>query len=898
MLVNSRARRAVLHLPARLLSTRPTPNSRHKVTRLRLSSHSVMLKKAVANHEAAAQQKALAKQLFSSSPVAPQPSAQSRPLSNGSANVVRPNATHSGLNGNGTHAGVKRNASGLAKALSGQDAFEERQYPELNGTRKGSGTTTEEVFFDENDFESDIDLDVEDLVTKGIVSYPKLPAQPSASQLNVTPTVPRQAPHVTTSISPDDPGYQSIINAKYSPASNQVDLTTPLPWSSSPLEHFKQPNNEQFACEPLAPDKQVAAQAKLGKRRTLPWLIQQQVPRPTEPTYRAESAQSVASRNTHSPEALTPLPKNDSKEQYPWNTTASAIKAQQKKLREANKRLTKTHEATEETKLEANSKKKKVPKVFLSEEQRHILKLVIERKSVFFTGSAGTGKSVLLREIIFALKKKFNQEPDRIAVTASTGLAACNIGGVTLHSFAGIGLGKEVVPQLVRKIKRNQKARQRWLRTKVLIVDEISMVDGELFDKLEEIARTIRNDGRPFGGIQVVITGDFFQLPPVPDDPRRFAKFCFDASSWNTVVEHTIGLKQVFRQKDPGKTIFLQGQMPRADRLTRIIEFATMLNELREGRLTHASISKFRSLSRPLHFSDDLEATELFPTRAEVDEANMKRMLNIQGETHTYEARDSGTITEKSFRDKLLTNCMAPEVIMLKKGAQVMLIKNVDDTLVNGSLGKVIGFMSEATFDNYQQNEEEYYATQVNPEEEGPAELSERKLKIEELMASTAQVYPIVRFILPDGTTRDLLAQRETWKVELPSGEVQACRSQIPLILAWALSIHKAQGQTLERVKVDLRKVFEKGQAYVALSRATSMTGLQVMSFDPSKVLAHDRVRSFYAGLSRVQKEKEERENGRPEKKAKMTKGGVSAMEYEDSLMDMPLEGPYDSDSY
>lgn len=324
-----------------------------------------------------------------------------------------------------------------------------------------------------------------------------------------------------------------------------------------------------------------------------------------------------------------------------------------------------------------------------------------------------------------------------------------------------------------------------------------------------------------------------------------------------------------------------------------------MLNEMREGRLTPASISKFRSLSRPLHFNDDLEATELFSTRAEVDDANMKRMINLQGEQRIYEARDSGAIADKGFRDKLLANCMAPEAVVLKKGAQVMLIKNVDETLVNGSLGKVIGFMSEASFDNYQRNEEEYYATQANPEDTaGPAELSERKLKMQELMASTAQIYPVIRFVLPDGTTRDLLAQRETWKVELPSGEVQASRSQIPLILAWALSIHKAQGQTLERVKVDLRRVFEKGQAYVALSRATSMGGLQVMSFDPNKVMAHDRVRNFYAGLSRAEKEQENNGEGRSVKKAKKTRDRISAKEYEESLIGMPMEDSYDADAY
>ena len=138
--------------------------------------------------------------------------------------------------------------------------------------------------------------------------------------------------------------------------------------------------------------------------------------------------------------------------------------------------------------------------------------MVVEKqKSVFFTGSAGTGKSVLLREIIASLRKKHFKEPDRVAITASTGLAACNIGGVTLHSFAGIGIGNNSIPELVKKIKRNPKAKHRWMRTKVLIIDEVSMVDGDLFDKLEAVARELRKNGRPFGGIQLVITGDFFQ---------------------------------------------------------------------------------------------------------------------------------------------------------------------------------------------------------------------------------------------------------------------------------------------------------------------------------------------------------------------------------------------------
>jgi ATP-dependent DNA helicase PIF1 len=285
--------------------------------------------------------------------------------------------------------------------------------------------------------------------------------------------------------------------------------------------------------------------------------------------------------------------------------------------------------------------------------------------------------------------------------------------------------------------------------------------------------------------------------------------------------------------------------------------FAGMLNEMREGRLSPSSISTFRSLSRPLDFNDDLDATELFALRSEVERANADRLVNLQGNVEVFEARDGGTIVDKSQRDKLLSNCMAPETITLKKGAQVMLIKNIDESLVNGSIGRVIGFMDEGEFDRYCINEEAYsQATDGVLGTQAPAMTKEemaRKRLTDNL--TTQRKFPLVRFAIADGTSRDLLCQPESWKVELPNGEVQASRSQVPLILAWALSIHKAQGQTLERVKVDLGKVFEKGQAYVALSRATSMAGLQVLRFDPKKVNAHEKVGTFYANLARVELE-------------------------------------------
>ena len=282
-----------------------------------------------------------------------------------------------------------------------------------------------------------------------------------------------------------------------------------------------------------------------------------------------------------------------------------------------------------------------------------------------------------------------------------------------------------------------------------------------------------------------------------------------------------------------------------------------MLNEMREGRLQQSSIEAFKKLSRPLNVVDELDATELFPTRTEVDRANQTRLDKLQGDTFVFEARDGGAIVEKTQRDRLLQNCMAPESIILRKGAQVMLIKNIDESLVNGSLGRIMGFMDEKQFDSYTASDEGMQMSQggTTIAEDGvPDGGMAKKSRMHVLESvSTTRRWPVVRFMIADGTSRDLLCQPETWKVELPNGEVQASRAQIPLILAWALSIHKAQGQTLERVKVDLGKVFEKGQAYVALSRATSMNGLQVLRFDPKKVNAHDRVRTFYSNLSRVE---------------------------------------------
>ncbi|CAJ0552604.1 Ff.00g006820.m01.CDS01 [Fusarium sp. VM40] len=460
----------------------------------------------------------------------------------------------------------------------------------------------------------------------------------------------------------------------------------------------------------------------------------------------------------------------------------------------------------------------------LSEEQQTVFNLVVNRgESVFFTGAAGTGKSVLLRKIVQSLVAKYLGDRDCIGVTASTGLAAQNIGGTTLHRFTGIGLGEAPTKKLIKDIVESKIKLKRWMDVRVLIIDEISMIDCVLFDKLDAIARAVRETDEPFGGIQLVLSGDFFQLPPVrkgADDGSP--KFCFESKSWNRAIRHTINLTQIYRQRDP--------------------EFTTMLNQVREGSLSPATVEKFGKLHRPVQHKG-VEATELFPLRREADRANLRRLQDIDRDAHKYIAEDGGTIKNPDIRKMLLSDCIAPKYLTLKVGAQVMLTQNIDQTLVNGSQGCVIDFCNTLSF--------LHTSWEDGNTHHNSDEVTDKLLPL----------YPVVLFTMRDGKPRIHHCEPVEWAVErwLPKpwetdGWVVnklATRVQVPLILAWALSIHKAQGQTLDRVKVDLERVFETGQAYVALSRTRSIEGLQVLNFDPSKVAVHPKAKAFYESLSK-----------------------------------------------
>jgi ATP-dependent DNA helicase PIF1 len=437
----------------------------------------------------------------------------------------------------------------------------------------------------------------------------------------------------------------------------------------------------------------------------------------------------------------------------------------------------------------------------LSDEQARVLQVICEGQSVFFSGAAGTGKSFLLRRAIEELKAKHGDHA--VFVTAATGIAACNIGGTTLHSFAGVGLADKGAEETATRVCRNRQAVSRWKAAKCLVVDEISMVDSSLFEAVELVARRARRSSLPFGGVQLVLTGDFFQLPPVGMDSQKRGrsdkKYCFQSDRWRACIQQSVMLTTVFRQRDH--------------------QFVEVLNNLRQGIVD----SRVTSLLKQAGSEVDREIargcapTRLFARNAEVDVLNSRQLDKLPGERVVFKAEDSG---EEPFLKSLQTNCAALDEVALKKGAAVMLLKNIDVEagLVNGSVGTVVDFVTPSI---------------------GIADASFPRT-------------PKVEFRVKQGDGEERLLTRtvepDSWTAEL-GGVPVASRRQIPLKLAWALSIHKSQGMTIPLVEVSLGGVFAKGQAYVALSRAVSLPCIKVHGFRPSDVVACSQVKEFYAAM-------------------------------------------------
>lgn len=442
-------------------------------------------------------------------------------------------------------------------------------------------------------------------------------------------------------------------------------------------------------------------------------------------------------------------------------------------------------------------KKQKTTTVALSPTQQQVLDVVKSGKSIFFTGAAGAGKSYLLKHII----EYFESNDIIVYVTASTGVAAVPLHGSTLHSFAGIGLGDDPTK------KPTTAASTRWRDAQALIIDEVSMVDGDYFDRINQIAKIARQSMEPFGGIQVILSGDFLQLPPITMKGQPLKKFIFETKTWKECIgDRMYRLDTIFRQsEDPN--------------------FINLLNEIRVGQ-TPPYVRGILDQCKNRFTSEQL-STKLYAKKDKVDAENNKQLALLQGtDPVTFTSQYYG---QASSVELLKKNSIGPESIILKKDARVMLVKNIETEsgLVNGSCGTIIGWSHAKSANDH---------------------LDKRWSAV-----NSHTKWPNVKF--DNGITRVITPDR--WTIE-ERKRVLAEQVQIPLILSYALTSQKAQGMTLDRATVELADIFTDGQAYVMLSRVRSLDTLSIEGYIPYwKIRADQRALTFYRDLNAIIRDRE-----------------------------------------
>lgn len=385
--------------------------------------------------------------------------------------------------------------------------------------------------------------------------------------------------------------------------------------------------------------------------------------------------------------------------------------------------------------------------------QDQALAILESGKSALITGAAGAGKTFLLNTFI----KRAKKQGKNLAVTATTGLAATHLNGTTIHAWSGIGVQDYFDKRAAAHLG---KSRQELIKkADILVIDEISMLHDFRLDMVDDMLRFIRDTNQPFGGVQVVLCGDFFQLPPVNRSGGRSGSFVTNSAVWRQNVFTVCYLDTQYRQKDDE-------------------EYTAILNGIRAGVLTRSQLT---ALQDRTHAVDDpfTPRTRLLTVNVDVDSVNQEQLEQLDGDVHEYEMETHGS---KQYVEQLQRSCLASERLRLKRGAQVMCIKNATDRkYANGSLGKVVGFEKHTD-------------------------------------------YPIVE--LTSG--REVTIRMETW--ELVDGDKKrASLIQLPLRLAWAITVHKSQGMTLDAARIDLSRAFVEGMGYVALSR---VRGLRYLILD------------------------------------------------------------------
>ncbi|MCD4704807.1 AAA family ATPase [bacterium] len=401
--------------------------------------------------------------------------------------------------------------------------------------------------------------------------------------------------------------------------------------------------------------------------------------------------------------------------------------------------------------------------------QEQALNILKMGQNVFLTGRAGAGKTYVLNKYVEYLKEKHIP----VAITASTGIAATHLGGTTIHSWSGMGIKDEITEQDIKKLLKKSYLKKHYLGTSVLIIDEVSMLHAHQLDLVNQLCQIFRKDLRPFGGMQIVLSGDFFQLPPVAKYGQK-AKFIIESNIWQSMNPRICYLDEQFRQDD--------------------VHFINILNEIRSGQVSRVSRDLLNQKINQ-NFDFYIEPTKLYTHNVDVDEMNLKELDKIKNKPKQYEMTYSG---RKNIVEILKKTCLVPENLILKVGAKVMFVKNNFEVgVVNGTLGEVIGFDK---FTDYPQV----------------------RIKSGKII-----------FVKPD-----------VWIIEEGEKKLAEIR-QFPLRLAWAITIHKSQGMSLDLAEIDLSKAFTPGMGYVALSRVRNLEGLKLKGFNSMALEVNSQILIF-----------------------------------------------------
>ena len=403
--------------------------------------------------------------------------------------------------------------------------------------------------------------------------------------------------------------------------------------------------------------------------------------------------------------------------------------------------------------------------LFPSMTQETALSILKTGANVFLTGEPGAGKTFVINQYVTWLEAAGLS----VAVTASTGIAATHIGGMTIHSWSGVGARDTLNAYDLDQIVSKERIVKRMKKTHVLIIDEISMLDGTLLDMVDIICRTVRTSTEAFGGIQVVFVGDFFQLPPVTKtgDVMRYA---FESRAWENTRPLVCYITEQFRQ---------------ADEL-----LLSLLGSIRKGEIEEEHYTLLNEQTSIDY--EDIEPTRLYTHNTDVDAVNAQKLAELKGAAKTYTMHARGN---KIMHESLMRNCLSPAVLSLKEDAMVMCTKNnFEAGYVNGTLARVVGF------DSYEGN-------------------------------------PIIE----TADKRRITIEPVSWELA-EEGKVLASIEQLPLRLAWAITVHKSQGMSLDAAEVDLSKAFVYGQGYVALSRVRSLAGLKVLGMSANALMVDPKI--------------------------------------------------------